>query len=147
MSRTTLWRDLSALRECFKEEHSEKYAEFVKAQVGVFQLMEQHLLEGTIDAQTATAWKGIRQEISALLGLNSPAKSITAHITDGTGLTFEFLKHAHGIGEDDMKKVFAFMDALPRQRPVIDASYFPDRSTGTRVSNWRRDHEQPTRLL
>jgi hypothetical protein len=43
------------------------------------------------------------------------------------GLNFELLRHAHGISETDMReKVFPFLDALNKQKPVIDSSYFPD---------------------
>lgn len=74
------------------------------------------------------------REVLANLGLRGTAASnLLAVNVDGSpdqrSVTFEFLQHSHGLGEADLQKVFAFMDKLPRERPVVDASYYPTDET------------------
>jgi len=69
------------------------------------------------------------REVMAALGFHgTSAKNnvlVNVESPEQRGLTFEFLRHSHGIAEADMTRVFEFMDSLPREKPVVDASYLP----------------------
>ncbi len=72
------------------------------------------------------------REVLAALGVSGTGARTNVRVSveqpEQYGLTFEFLRHAHGIAAADMEKVWAFMDALPRETVTVDASYFPDES-------------------
>ena len=67
------------------------------------------------------------REVLANLGLRgTAASSLLALNVEPSGTSFEFLKHSHGLSEEQLNELWAYMDALPRDGPpVIDASYFP----------------------
>jgi hypothetical protein len=126
--RNTISRDLKDLREQFSAGNSEAFAEARAKQVRVFELMEAALVEGKIDAQTATAWKGIRSEISALLGVNAPSKSITARIgADSSPVFLRFKSATAGLDDAQLEDAFAQLAKIPRtpKKPAMDASWFP----------------------
>lgn len=71
------------------------------------------------------------REVLAALGISgTTARTNVLVNVEGVdqGAAFEFRKHAHGLTEEQLREVWAFMDALPRQKLAIDASYFPDES-------------------
>jgi hypothetical protein len=76
----TIWRDMQRLTEQFAKQNSGAFTEIRRAQLAVFELMEKSLLEGTIAEETAREWRGIRSEISKLLGLNVEQRSVVAHL-------------------------------------------------------------------
>jgi DNA-binding Lrp family transcriptional regulator len=75
VSLATLKRDLAELRERFSSVTDGHYEEFKKTQLTVFELIERNLVEGSIAPDVAREWRGIRSEISQLLGLNAPRRS------------------------------------------------------------------------
>jgi AcrR family transcriptional regulator len=75
VSLATVKRDLADLRERFRSVTDARYEEFKKAQLAVFELIERNLVEGNIPPDVAREWRGIRSEISQLLGLNAPRRS------------------------------------------------------------------------
>ncbi len=81
VSLATVKRDLAELRERFSLVTDAKYEEFKKAQLAVFELIEKNLVEGEIPPDVAREWRGIRSEISQLLGLNEPSRSISARVS------------------------------------------------------------------
>jgi len=74
------------------------------------------------------------REVLAALGFRgTAARNLMVNVGDQhggeeSGLVFDFLRHAHGLSEADMAKVFAYMDGLPREKPAIDGSFYPDES-------------------
>jgi hypothetical protein len=71
----------------------------------------------------------VHDRLSRLLGMDAPTKSVSASINANAGTpseAFEFLRHAHGLSEEQLAETYAFMDELPRKPLVIDASYFPE---------------------
>lgn len=71
------------------------------------------------------------REVLAALGVSGTSARTNVLVNverpEQRGLNFELLRHAHGISEADMReKVLPFLDALPKEKPFIDASYFPD---------------------
>lgn len=68
----------------------------------------------------------VHDRYARLLGLDAPTKAITASITpESTGVMYEFLRHSHGLDDGQLAQVYVFMDKMERQKPVIDASFFP----------------------
>lgn len=71
------------------------------------------------------------REVLAALGIGgtSARTNVLVNVdqTAQRGIFYEFTQHSHGLSETDLReKVFPFMDSLPRQKPTVDASYFPD---------------------
>jgi hypothetical protein len=66
----------------------------------------------------------VHDRYARLLGLDAPSKSVQA-VVSPDGAAFEFLRHSHGLSDDQLTKVYTYMDTLEREKPVIDASYFP----------------------
>lgn len=72
-----------------------------------------------------------REAMAVLAGAAGSARSnvnVLVQQAGETTLSYEFLRHAHGLSPEQLATVWAFMDALPRRKPEIDASYFPDDS-------------------
>jgi hypothetical protein len=111
---STVWRDLAVLTERFKEASGPKYQEFVAAQVAVFELMEKSLIEGKIDHQTSNAWRGIRSEISTLLGLNAPSRSVSVTVDAEEGLVGykRFRYETRFLSQEQLEQVYAFTKKL-----------------------------------
>jgi hypothetical protein len=72
------------------------------------------------------------REVLATLGFSGTAARnnvlVNVEGVEQSGVTFDFLRHAHGISQANMETVWTFMDSLPKEAPVVDASYFPDES-------------------
>jgi hypothetical protein len=72
------------------------------------------------------------REVLAALGVSGAVARTNVLVNleqpEQRGATFEFLRHAHGLSEEQMAEVWQFMDSLPRLKSTIDASYFPDES-------------------
>jgi hypothetical protein len=68
------------------------------------------------------------REVLAALGFSgTQSKNILAVQNNvDAGSATEFLRRSHGLSEDSLQTVYKFMDSLPREAPVVDASYFPD---------------------
>jgi len=114
VSPSTTWRDLEALTVRFKAEAGPAYAEFVKAQVAVFELMEKSLAEGKIDHQTANSWRGIRDSISDLLGLNAPSRSVSVTVDAEEALVGykRFRYETRFMSQEQLEQVYAFTKTL-----------------------------------
>jgi hypothetical protein len=81
-------RDLAALSGRFQAENSEAFAEYRKAQLAVLELMEESLVTGKASPDVVNAWRGVRGDISKLLGLDAPTKSLSVSLTGAlTGLS------------------------------------------------------------
>ena len=76
VDRITIYRNLKRLTEKLVGEATEGRL----AQLKVFELIEQSLVEGKVEPEVAREWRAIRSEISQLLGLNSPHRTISATI-------------------------------------------------------------------
>lgn len=72
------------------------------------------------------------REVLAALGISGTASRtnvlVNLESSEQRNSTFEFLKHSHGLSEEQLLAVWEFMDSLPRQKTTIDASFFPDAS-------------------
>jgi hypothetical protein len=69
----------------------------------------------------------IHDRVARLLGLDAPTKSVSASISANAGgpsEAFEFLRHAHGLSEEQLAEVYSFMDQLPRKPLTLDARFF-----------------------
>lgn len=130
ISRQTLYRDLEALTKRFLEAiNTEDVRALKKVQVEARQKTAGAVLEGTVPPDVSNAWAKLQDGIERILGLNAESRAIVAHVSASTDTTvLEFRKHADGLTGDDLQKVWAFMDSLPRtpQATVRDASWYPE---------------------
>jgi predicted DNA-binding transcriptional regulator YafY len=126
-SQPVVYRDIQALQQQFADripvEREEAYQElkqlkqFVKA------------AEDMTSSDVVTGLLAVHDRLARLCGLDAPTKSVSATVTANAGgppEAFEFLRHAHGLSEEQLAEVYVFMDQLPRKPLVIDASYFPE---------------------
>lgn len=128
VSRTTIHRDLQQLLVRFKTDNGPAFEEFKRAQLQIFELMERALLEDKIDTDVAREWRGIRSEISKLLGINAESRAVVAHVSaESSPLFLKFRKASYGLTENQMEQAFVYLAALPREKPevVMDANWFP----------------------
>jgi predicted transcriptional regulator len=130
VSLATVKRDLQTLRERFSLVTDARYEEFKKAQLAVFELIERNLVEGSVTPEVAREWRGIRSEISQLLGLNAPQRHVTTHL-DADIVSMKLKKAVSGLSEEQLEQVYSFAAGLPRQKTpvVMDASWFPSPET------------------
>jgi hypothetical protein len=125
VSRSTIWRDLEALRTRYSDEADASFADYRKKQLEVLEMIEQAIVNGLILPDVANAWRNVRADISKLLGLDAPTKHLTARVdAGGTALQYRFLERAHGLSEGQIEEVFKMMDAMPRgSRPTLEAAF------------------------
>ena len=125
----TIGRDFEALAADFQNATSSRNLEFRRAQLKAFELIERSLVEGLIDSETANAWRGIRSEISKLLGLNAPSTSITAHVSnpEHSREYLLFREACAGLDETQIQDVYAFARSIKRTwtPPPIEADFPP----------------------
>jgi HTH domain len=126
ISRATLWRDLRDLQEkALLVIAPSDLTEIKAAQLKVFELIERNLIEGTIPTDVAREWRGIRSEISQLLGLNAPSRSIQAHVSANlTGRDLRLRKVTYDLDEDQFDSVVAFARGLSREKPKMTDAQF-----------------------
>lgn len=92
------------------------------AQLQTYELMERSLIEGKIAPEIAREWRGIRSEISQLLGLNAPSKSVHLNVTaNQTGRFHKFVQAAAGLSEAQLEQVFQFAASLEREPLMMPA--------------------------
>jgi DNA-binding Lrp family transcriptional regulator len=126
ISRVTLWRDLRDLQEkALLVIAPSDLTEIKAAQLKVFELIERNLIEGTIPTDVAREWRGIRSEISQLLGLNAPSKHISAHVSAPDDANYmRFRAAVSGLTEDQLYEVYRFAKSLSREKlPMTDAQF------------------------
>jgi transcriptional regulator with XRE-family HTH domain len=112
VDRITIYRNLKKLTEKLVGEATEGRL----AQLKVFELIEQSLVEGKVEPEVAREWRAIRSEISQLLGLNAPTKSITAHVaTQGDGRFHRFIQAAAGLSDGQLETVLQFAAQIGRE--------------------------------
>jgi hypothetical protein len=122
VSRWTIYRSLKPLVEKMRETNPEKFLEGRLQQKAVYELMEQALVEGTIEPDVARAWQSIRDSISRLMGYDAPSKSVHVNVsTDGTGRFHKFVQSVAGLSEAQLEQVFAFAAALEREPLAMPA--------------------------
>ena len=128
VSQVAICKSLKELRRTMSAATARDFEVYRKGQLAILESIEDALLENKVAPDVAREWRAIRSDIARLLGLNAPDRSVSVNVATpaDSGLTVEFLRRAHGLSDADMNKVFAFMETLPKQKPVIDASYFPE---------------------
>lgn len=80
-SRTTLWRDLTALQQQGELKITDRdKTEMIAAQYEVYLRMEEALIQGTLDPEIINSWSRVRESIAKLLGLNAPSRSESLNV-------------------------------------------------------------------
>src|SRR5580704_13269915 len=79
-SRTTLWRDVVELRKDWKTANIKNYDALREKQMGILLKIEQALLEDLVDPDKAKVWLAIRKDVSSLLGLDAPSRSVSVSL-------------------------------------------------------------------
>jgi Winged helix-turn-helix DNA-binding len=137
VSLSTVKRDLAELRERFSHITDERYEEFKRAQLAVFELIERNLIEGEISPEVSREWRGIRGQISELLGLNAPKRAVVGHVSAPSDPVFlKFKEAVWNLTDEQIHEVLTFAKNLPRldtsrmsQEEFIRA-YHPQLTTG-----------------
>jgi hypothetical protein len=104
------WRDIKSLQVKWKDANLETYEALVKSQLEALRQMEEGVVLGTVDAETARAWLAIRQEQAKLLGLNSDKDSPT------------FQLNVKGPGGKGPRRAIVELVAPPRHEPPVRGS-------------------------
>ena len=129
VNRKTLYRNLKKLETEVDSANAEALEQRRERHEAELRTMIDFLLNSPemSDSEVVGHFRMYQADIAKLVGINKEraGAQVAVQVNEGAGLAFEFLKHSHGISEADMQKVFAFMDSLPREKPVVDASYFP----------------------
>jgi hypothetical protein len=76
-SRTTLWRDVVELRKDWKTANVKNYDALREKQMNILLKIEQALLEDLVEPDKAKVWLAIRKDVSSLLGLDAPSRSVS----------------------------------------------------------------------
>lgn len=131
VSRITLWRDLAALRERYKTENSKEFEAYRKAQLEVLELIEEGIVEGMIAPDVANSWRQVRSDISKLLGLDAPSKSVRyeADVDPDKLAGYRlFCAKTKLLDGADMAQVWALCDeiAARKSRKPIEAFFPPN---------------------
>ena len=80
VSRATLWRDLQELKLGWAIDNRENYNECREKQLQILERIEDSIISGDLKPEAANSLRNIRSDIAKLLGLNSPTKSLVAHV-------------------------------------------------------------------
>jgi hypothetical protein len=124
--RNTIWRDLEALKVEWKQANVEDFEVLRNKQLAILETIEKVNWMGTVPAETIREARMLRKDISSLLGLDAPTKSVSASVSmDEPDWVADFRLAAQGLTEEDFPQIWEFMRNLPRKPRVIDASCFP----------------------
>jgi DNA-binding CsgD family transcriptional regulator len=134
VSRITLWRDLANLRERYKTESSADFEAYRKAQLEVLELIEEGIVEGMIAPDVGNAWRQVRADISKLLGLDAPSKSvrIDAELDPEKLQGYrKWLAETKGLDDGDLVPVWSMLREIrgAKARKPIEA-FFPSSEEG-----------------
>lgn len=124
VSRTTFWRDLQAIEARYVEGSKEDVAAFKKSQYDALIRIESATAEGSIEPEVANALVRVRDSVARLLGLNAPSRSISANVN--VTLSNDLLEHSHGLSDEQLRKVYVFMDSLPREQVTLTLDVQPN---------------------
>jgi hypothetical protein len=122
VDRITIYRNLRKLTDKLIGEATEGRL----AQLKVFELIEQRLIENKVTPEVAREWRAIRSEISQLLGLNSPHRTINATINaevdpQKLGRYRRFCHETRFMSDSQLEQVYALCAPLnlpPPREPV-----------------------------
>jgi hypothetical protein len=115
-NRLQVQRDLAQISKPLQLENSTAFEQIKRAQLQTYELMERSLIEGKISPDIAREWRGIRSEVSRLLGLNAPTKTISATVNaDVDPATLpeyrRWLFETRYMSKDGHEKVYAYIRA------------------------------------
>ena len=131
VSRSTLWRDLAALRERWSGEADQSFAEYRKKQMEVLELIEEAIVGGLILPEVANAWRAVRADISKLLGLDQPTRHVTARVNvDADPPALRLKQAVGGLDDDQLEEVARFAASLARKPAVKGEDWFPAKPKG-----------------
>jgi hypothetical protein len=125
VDRITIYRNLKKLTDKLIGEATEGRL----AQLKVFELIEQSLIESKVTPEVAREWRAIRSEISQLLGLNSPHRTVTATINAEVNPTTlgryrRFCRATRFMTDEQLERIYALCEPLnvppPRALPILE---------------------------
>jgi len=134
----TIRRDVRALAPAWRAANEQAFDEFRQKQLALLSELSEQAKNPNIkpDRRIELLLSILDREIR-LTGTEAPSKSIIGHVSGNTTVQYRFLEHSHGLNEQQIEEVFAFMDSLPRrkvsiadcfpnQRPQLEAGEIPD---------------------
>src|SRR2546426_4764055 len=117
--RGTLDRDLKALHQRWAECNPEEVEKLREGQLRILGRMEEFLLAGKIDLETAREWRAIRQDIAKLLGLNrevAPTVQVNFETDPARlGLYDCFLQATHWVRLANFQLIWDFIRSMVEQ--------------------------------
>jgi hypothetical protein len=127
INRRTLQRNLRQIRERVETANVEKYEVLREKHHEELATMVEFVLESSTmsDSEVAAHFRMYKADIARLLGINRERTTTNVAVAVGAGLSYEFLRHSHGLDDSQLTAVYAYMDALPKATPAVDESYFP----------------------
>jgi DNA-binding CsgD family transcriptional regulator len=117
ISRMTLWRDLQSLEKKYGVENSEQLKAIKAKMFETLIKAAEAVWVGEIEPEVANAYRGILAEVSKLLGLNAPQKTISAHVdlNEQQSRYARIMRACRGIlAEERWNQIIAYLEQLPR---------------------------------
>jgi hypothetical protein len=138
-TRTTLWRDVVELRKDWKTANIKNYDALREKQMGILLKIEQALLEDLVDPDKAKVWLAIRKDVSSLLGLDAPSRSVSVSLNmkniDDMSTGELWMNMAEGLSSERQQRVVEFIMQMqdeqvgrqtalpePKQRPANEST-------------------------
>ena len=119
-NRFAVMRDLAELTQPVEMQNAEAREALRDRQRRILELIESSLIEGRVEPEIAREWRAIRKDISSLLALDEPSRSVSTRINinaaDPTtmGVYSRFLHECRELMPEQMEEIFQFMRRLPR---------------------------------
>ena len=142
-SRTTLWRDVVELRKDWKTANIKNYDALREKQMGILLKIEQALLEDLVDPDKAKVWLAIRKDVSSLLGLDAPSRSVSVSLNmkniDDMSTGELWMNMAEGLSSERQQRVVEFImqmqdEQVGRQTALPEPKHRPENeSTEDRI--------------
>jgi hypothetical protein len=142
-SRTTLWRDVVELRKDWKTANIKNYDALREKQMNILLKIEQALLEDLVDPDKAKVWLAIRKDVSSLLGLDAPSRSVSVSLNmkniDDMSTGELWMNMAEGLSSERQQRVVEFImqmqdEQVGRQTTLPEPKHRPaNESTENRI--------------
>ena len=125
-SKSAVGMALKAIERDFSQIVPQERAKAYDRLQGFLDELETAKRDGKLDLRASISDSlQVFDRLSRLLGLDAPSKAIVATTHDLNPTVVEFLKASHGLSEGQLTSTFEYMNALPREAIVVDASYLP----------------------
>lgn len=142
VNRKTLYRNLRKITDQRTAANADTYEALRERHAAELQAMVDGIFRSDLsDAEMFETFRKYKADIARLLGINRERATANTAVQVNVGESTEFLRHSHGLTEEQLTQVFAYMDSLPRAPLVIDASFDPPALSGESSGESGGEHE------